>query len=68
MLPLEHDDHCDRIPFERSRTFLVWRLSALCSRCQRRAQAAQYAARLAKKEKRQLAPVKIDGRAIAHTF
>ena len=34
----------------------------------RRAQAAQYAARLAKKEKRQLAPVKIDGRAIARTF
>jgi len=34
----------------------------------RRAQAAQYAARLAKKEKRQLAPVKIEGRAVARTF
>jgi uncharacterized Zn finger protein len=34
----------------------------------RRAQAASYAARLAKKEKRQLSPVKIEGRAIARTF
>ncbi len=34
----------------------------------RRAKAAQYAARLAKKEKRQLAPVKIEGRTIARTF
>jgi uncharacterized Zn finger protein len=34
----------------------------------RRASAARYAAKLAKKEKRQLAPVKIDGRNIARTF
>jgi uncharacterized Zn finger protein len=34
----------------------------------RRAQAAKYAAGLAKKEKRQLAPVKIEGRKIASSF
>jgi uncharacterized Zn finger protein len=34
----------------------------------RRAQAAAYAARLAKKEKRALTPVHIDGRAIANSF
>src|SRR5215204_2766278 len=34
----------------------------------RRAQAASYAAKLAKQEQRQLAPVKIDGRAIARSF
>jgi uncharacterized Zn finger protein len=35
---------------------------------QRRAQAARYAARLAKKEKRALAPVRPEGRAIANSF
>jgi len=35
---------------------------------QRRAQAATYAAKLAKKEKRTLAPVKIEGRIIARSF
>jgi uncharacterized Zn finger protein len=35
---------------------------------QRRAKAASYAAKLAKKEKRQLAPIQIDGRAIAGSF
>jgi uncharacterized Zn finger protein len=34
----------------------------------RRAQAASYAARLAKNEKRQLAPIQIEGRAIASSF
>ncbi len=35
---------------------------------QRRAKAAQYAARIAKKERRVLAPVQLDGRKITHTF
>src|SRR5437867_2893035 len=35
---------------------------------QRRARAASYAAKLAKKEKRTLAPVQLDGRTIAQSF